>query len=66
MRGFPEIWGSIGVIGTYIYIYIGFRVQGLGDFSKVGLPAWGLGFRDYSILGYILGSPALGKLPCEG
>ena len=34
-----------------------------GSFPKSGVPFWGPLNKDYSILGSILGSPDLGKLP---
>ena len=40
-----------------------FRVYKYGSFPKLGLPFWGPYNRDYSILGLILGSSYVGKLP---
>ena len=34
-----------------------------GGFLKLRVPFWGIHNKDYSILGTILGSPCLGKLP---
>ena len=34
-----------------------------GGFPKLGVPFWGSLDKDYSIWGFILGSPYLGKLP---
>ena len=34
-----------------------------GGFLKLGVPFWGPNSKDYSILGSILGSPYLQKLP---
>ena len=36
-----------------------------GGIPKLGVPFWGSSYKDYSILGSILGSPYLGKLPVE-
>ena len=37
--------------------------QGIGVFPKLGVPFGGPYNKDYKILGSILGSPYLGKLP---
>ena len=39
------------------------RLPPFEGFPKLGVPFWGSQYKDYSLLGAILGSPHFGKLP---
>ena len=48
-------------IGVYIYIYI--YIRNIWGIPKIMGTFFGGPYKGYSILGFILGSPYLGKLP---
>ena len=58
--GTPQSRSSAGA-EPIVHVVVAQRVY--GGLPKLGVPYWGPHNQDFSILGSILGSPYLGKLP---